>query len=71
MNLFDVPTKKRKSGLLIPSGAEVSSANEKIAEQYEEEAIKQAVSLMGTMHAGDIASFLSTKAHSVEIIKQG
>jgi hypothetical protein len=70
MNFFDAPMKERKSGLLIPGTVDEKSANEKIAETYEKEAIDQAVKFMGTLPASEIASFLSTKAHSVEIIAE-
>lgn len=64
----DLSVSKRKSGLLVPTGADVLSANAKIAEQYEKDAIDQAVGLMKYMTAEELASFLSTKANSVEII---
>jgi hypothetical protein len=63
-----LPVNERKSGLLIPKGAEVDSANEKIAEQYREEAILQASGLMKTLTPDEIASFLYTKNYSAEII---
>lgn len=63
-----LPVSQRKSGLLIPKGAEVSSANEKIAEQYEKDAINHAVTLMKDLAAEEVASFLFTKHHSAVLI---
>jgi hypothetical protein len=53
MSYFDVPTSQRKSGLLIPSTADIQSANEKIADNYRTE----------------VASFLWTKSRAVDVIK--
>lgn len=58
-----------KSGLLIPKGLDVRSADEKIADDYERDAITQAVAFMPFMSAREIASFLGTKAHSADIIR--
>ena len=63
-----LPVNERKSGLLIPKGAEISSANEKIAEQYREDAIAHAAKLMRAMTAEEIASFLLTKSYSIDLI---
>lgn len=71
MNYFDVSTKQHRSGLLIPSAADIESANQKIAENYRRDAITQASKLLDELGPVEIASFLWVKNTTCDVIAEG